>query len=52
MSEPFDRQKPEPPQEHECCGNGCENCVWIRYREAELLYQQALAEWQIQNERV
>jgi cytochrome-b5 reductase len=30
---------PIPPEPHECCGNGCEPCVWDLYREA-------LRQWQ------
>ena len=25
------RIKPEEPQSYECCGNGCDNCVWNVY---------------------
>ena len=43
-------QPPTPPQENECCGNGCENCVWTLYRTAEQAYQLALAERSLQTE--
>ena len=43
-------QPPEPPQDNECCGNGCEDCVWIQYRQAEQQYRLTLAEWQLLHE--
>ena len=26
--------KPEPPIKGECCGRGCEHCVWVYYYRA------------------
>lgn len=26
--------KPEPPLDSDCCGNGCEVCVWTLHEEA------------------
>lgn len=34
-----DGEKPEEPHESECCGNGCQDCVWVTYWEA-------LQEWE------
>jgi len=31
--------KPQAPEHGECCGNGCERCVYD-------LYDEALAQWQ------
>jgi Oxidoreductase-like protein, N-terminal len=28
----FASGEPKPPRESECCGSGCEDCVWLRYR--------------------
>ena len=40
--------RPLPPREpgiEECCGSGCEPCVFDRYAEALERYQEALAAW-------
>jgi hypothetical protein len=37
---------PTPPVEGECCGRGCERCVWVYYHEARERYEAALAAWQ------
>ena len=34
-------EAPTPPEPHECCGNGCEPCVWDIYREALRKWQEA-----------
>ena len=38
MINPVD-EAPTPPEEHECCGNGCAFCVWD-------LYYEELRSWQ------
>ncbi len=36
---------PQPPVEGECCGRGCEYCVWVYYDQALRRYEAALAQW-------
>ena len=36
---------PKPPVEGECCGRGCEYCVWVYYDQALRRYEAALARW-------
>ena len=36
---------PKPPVEDECCGRGCEYCVWVYYDQALRRYEAALAQW-------
>lgn len=36
---------PKPPVEGECCGRGCEYCVWVYYDRALRRYEAALARW-------
>ncbi len=36
---------PKPPVEGECCGRGCEYCVWVYYDQALRRYEAALAQW-------
>ena len=36
---------PKPPVEGECCGRGCEYCVWVYYDQARRRYEAALAQW-------
>lgn len=41
--------RPLPPYEpalEECCGNGCENCVFDVYQMLRRNYEQALAAWE------
>ena len=43
-----DDSRPLPPREpalEECCGSGCEPCVFDRYYEALDRYQAALQAW-------
>lgn len=35
--------KPEPPDDGECCGRGCERCVWVYYEEALDRWEQRCA---------
>jgi hypothetical protein len=38
-------EEPKPPTEplpQECCGNGCQNCVWITYFEENMEYMKNL----------
>ncbi len=44
-------QPPVPPVEGECCGRGCEFCVWVYYDQALRRYEAALAQWRKQRER-
>jgi hypothetical protein len=37
---------PEPPQEGECCGSGCDPCVYDLYYEAREHHRVAMREWQ------
>jgi len=40
--------RPLPPREPgigECCGSGCEPCIFDRYADALERYQEALAAW-------
>ena len=39
---------PKPPVEGECCGRGCEYCVWVYYDQALRRYEAALAQWREQ----
>lgn len=41
---------PEPPGDNECCGNGCDPCVWTVYQTEMNAYRQALARWQQQHQ--
>lgn len=43
-------QRPKPPVEGECCGRGCEFCVWVHYDQALRRYGAALAQWQKRQE--
>ncbi len=39
---------PKAPVEGECCGRGCEYCVWVYYDQAQRRYEAALAQWRAQ----
>jgi hypothetical protein len=39
-------QAPEPPDINDCCGNGCEPCIFDRHDMAMDDYRQALRAWQ------
>jgi len=41
---------PQPPVPGECCGRGCEMCMWDYYRLAQARYAEADAAWQAQHE--
>ena len=44
-----DDPRPEEPIEpdlNECCGNGCEPCVFDTYAEDRRAWQQAVKEWE------
>ena len=40
-------QPPRAPEQWECCGSGCEPCVYDLYWEAMERYERALQEWQV-----
>jgi len=47
--DPADDPRPEEPVEpdlNECCGNGCEPCVFDTYAEERRAWQQALKDWE------
>jgi hypothetical protein len=39
-------QPPEPPDLNDCCGNGCEPCIFDTHDLAMDAYRQALRAWQ------
>ncbi|MGX5659100.1 oxidoreductase-like domain-containing protein [Castellaniella ginsengisoli] len=46
---PADDPRPEEPVEpdlNECCGNGCEPCVFDTYAEERRAWQQAVKDWE------
>ncbi|HJV07973.1 MAG TPA: oxidoreductase-like domain-containing protein [Chromobacteriaceae bacterium] len=49
MSDDFDPmpEAPQPPADDECCGSGCEPCVWDRYTAELAEYRVKLAAWQL-----
>lgn len=36
---------PTPPQEYECCGNGCDQCVYVLYDESVARYREEWARY-------
>lgn len=53
MSKPKDQSTPDPrptppvePQLEDCCGNGCDPCVFDAYQMAKDRYRAALAAWE------
>lgn len=38
-------EKPAEPEPWECCGSGCDPCVYDRYWEALTNYEAALRSW-------
>jgi hypothetical protein len=48
-TEPSSDPMPQPPREplpEECCGGGCDPCVYDRYSDAMERYRDALQAWQ------
>jgi hypothetical protein len=41
----FPPSPPVEPEPWECCGSGCEPCVYDRYWEELARYEEALARW-------
>lgn len=39
-------EPPEPPDINDCCGNGCDPCIFDRHDMAMDEYRQALRAWQ------
>ena len=47
--DPADDPRPEEPVEpdlNECCGNGCEPCVFDTYAKERRAWQQAVKDWE------
>jgi hypothetical protein len=40
---------PVRPDNDECCGGGCNPCIFDRYEEARERYEEALAAWRQRN---
>ncbi|HSC79564.1 MAG TPA: oxidoreductase-like domain-containing protein [Chitinolyticbacter sp.] len=48
-AQPTDDPQPEPPYEpalEECCGNGCDPCIFDTYNAELQRYRKLLAQWQ------
>ncbi len=43
-------QPPEPPDLNDCCGNGCDPCIFDRHDLAMDAYRQALRAWRARHE--
>jgi hypothetical protein len=41
---------PEPPDINDCCGNGCDPCIFDRHDMAMDEYRRALREWRARHE--
>jgi hypothetical protein len=37
-------EKPQEPDPNHCCGNGCNNCVWINYYEKLKIWEEKAGE--------
>ena len=42
-------EPPEPPEPADCCGGGCERCVYDLHEEAMDRWREALRRWQAQH---
>lgn len=40
-------EKPPEPEPWECCGSGCDPCIYDRYWEALTNYEEALRLWEL-----
>lgn len=41
LKKPIDRPKePRKPEDEDCCGTGCKNCVWNVYEQKMELYKE------------
>jgi hypothetical protein len=38
--------EPQPPADNECCGSGCDPCVWDLYALEREKYRAAMRDWQ------
>lgn len=43
---------PVPPELEDCCGNGCDPCIFDRHDLAMDEYRQALRAWQVRQAQV
>ena len=41
-------QPPRQPEQWECCGSGCEPCVYDLYWDAMDRFERALQDWELQ----
>ena len=42
---------PERPSHEQCCGRGCDPCIYDYYEEALARYEIALREWQLRQDQ-
>ncbi len=40
-------EAPLPPDDSQCCGSGCDPCVWDTYRIEQEAFKRQHAEWQL-----